>query len=176
MLTWGERIALIVMVILITVVSAGATCNTSSTLDTIRQVHMAVREAGMRADAEIAPRFERQGDICTERAAAAGFSAGSGEEGFAYWRECMEQWYQLRTAVNSFRTSLEELENVYQDIEDRGEADWQHWAGRVVDHGRTLLRLIREVGPDIATDILSTLQEQLDALCRIIQCEEGAES
>ena len=177
MFTWGERVMLFVMLLLVVIMSTGSHCNTRDTLTTIRRVHMGVREAGHLVDDQIAMRLERQGDICIERAEAAGFSAGSGEEGFAYWRQCMEQLYQLVVAVNTFRSSLEELENIYQDVEagERGESDWEYWARRVLDHGRTVLRLARELDVGFDSTTVETLQNQLDVLCRLLRCDEEAD-
>src|SRR4030042_4717511 len=151
MLSWGERIALGVVAVMLILSGFGSHCSTRRTLDTIRQVHSCIREAGRRVDDQVASRIERQGDICIERAAEAGFPADSGEAGMAYWRQCMEDWYEFSVAVNSLRNSLEELENIYNDIEagDRGESDWQYWARRVLDHGRTVLRLLGGIGGGI---------------------------
>lgn len=147
----------------------GSSCQ-SGVMNTIRQVHMGVREAGRLADEEIAPRLENYGDTCIERADEAGFPAGSGSEGMNYWRECMSTYMQLEVAVSSLRTSLEELENIYEDIE-AGRSDksnWERIASRVLDHGRTVLRLCEELGVDIPDGMV----EKLDGLCSIIACEE----
>lgn len=156
----------------------GSSCNTQSTLDTIRDVHMGVREAGRLADEQIAPRLENHGDVCLERAQAAGHGEGSGVEGMAFWRECMEQWIALDAAVTGFRNSLEELENVYQDIEagTAGERDWRYWAARTLDHGRTVLRFVRELEVGLDSELLTSLQTNLDNLCRIIGCDEETSS
>jgi len=159
--------SLVLVLLLATPVYMGASCN--GAMDTIRGVHVGVREAGRVADEQIAPRLENHGDVCLERAEAAGHPAGSGAEGMEFWRECMSTYIQLDAALTGFRTSLEELENVYQDVDAgrRGESDWQHWARRVLDHGRTILRLCGEAGVDIPDG----MQEQLDNLCTLIQCE-----
>ena len=158
---------LLLVLVLLVPIDMGASC--AGPMDSIRSVHMGVREAGRLADEQIASRLENHGDVCIERAEEAGFSAGSGEEGMEFWRECMSTYIQLDTVITAFRMSLEELENVYQDIDAgrRGESDWRYWAKRVLDHGRTILRLCGEVGVDVP----DALQEQLDNLCTVLQCE-----
>jgi len=162
-----RTLAMMLVLLSFAFIAMGASCNNA--MDTIREVHMGVREAGRLADEQIAPRLENHGDVCIERAEAAGHPAGSGAEGMEFWRECMSEYMQLEVAITGFRTSLEELENVYQDIEagQRGESDWQYWARRVLDHGRTVLRLCGDLGLDTPDG----MQAQLDSLCTLIQCE-----
>jgi hypothetical protein len=156
----------------------GAHCNTSSTIDTIRDVHSGVREAGRIADDTLTPLFTNQSYVCLERANDAGYPADSGEPGMQFWRDCMESWMRLEAAVTGMRNSLEELENIYQDIEAgaAGEDDWRYWGARVLDHGRSILRLVRELGVGLDSDILTGLQETLDSLCRLLGCDEEATS
>jgi hypothetical protein len=139
-------------------------------MDTIRSVHMGVREAGRLTDQQIAPRLEAYGDVCIARADAAGFPAGSGAEGMNFWQECMSSYMQLDVAISSFRESLEELEHVYEDVEAgrRGETDWRYWARRALVHGQSILRLCEALELDVP-DEMST---QLGNLCTLIQCEE----
>jgi len=90
----------------------------------------------------------------------------------------MESWNQLRISINEFRSALEELENIYQDVEAgrRDERDWRYWASRVLDHGRTILRFVRELEVGIDSEILESLQRNLDSLCGILSCDEESES
>jgi hypothetical protein len=172
---WRNILVALLMVVLLAPFIGGASCNTQSVLDTIRDVHTGVREAGRLADEQIAPRLENHGDTCIARADAAGLT---GAEGMESWRECMSTYLQLDTAVTSFRNSMEELENVYQDIEagTRGETDWRYWAARVLDHGRTIMRLVRELDVGIDSDVLRGLQTNLDSLCGMLGCDEEATS
>jgi hypothetical protein len=173
---WRNIFVVFILLVFITPILGGASCNTRSVVGTIRTVHMGVREAGMHADEALAPHLEEYGDVCIQHAADAGFGPGSGEEGMAFWRECMEAWLTLETAMSEFRNSLEELENVYADIEAgvRGETDWRYWAGRVLDHGRTILRFIRELDVGLDSTILQELQTNLDSLCRLLGCNQEA--
>jgi len=162
------RVAVLVFALLVTPVVMGANCN--GVMDTIRSTHMGVREAGRLADEQIAPRLENHSDVCIERAEAAGFPAGSGEEGMEFWRECMSTYIRLEQVISSFRTAMEELENVYDDIEAgrAGESDWRYWAARVLDHGRTILRLCEQAGVDVPEG----MQSALDNLCTLLNCDE----
>ena len=172
-----KRTIAILLMVFVCWCCLGSQCTTQSTLDTIRQVHIGVREAGHLADEEIAPRFENKHETCIAEAEEAGYPAGSGQEGMNFWTECMEKWLRLDVAVSAFRNSLEELENVYNDVEagTRGESDWQYWAGRVLDHGRTVLRLVRELEIEgIPDNILEGLQTGLEAICGLLQCNEEA--
>lgn len=171
---WRNLLVVLLLLIVASPVLSGSSCQTASVMDTIRDVHMGVREAGRLADEQIAPHLENHGDTCIERAEAAGHGAGSGSEGMDFWRECMESYLQLDAAITGFRNSLEELENVYNDIEagTRGETDWRYWAARVLDHGRTILRLIRELDIGIDSEVLSGLQSNLDSLCGMLGCDE----
>ena len=141
----------------------------SSAMNNIRTVHMGVREAGRLTDIEIAPRLSAHGEICITRANNAGFGQGSGQEGIEHWYRCMNGYMHLTEAVSAFRTSLEELENIYQDIENgmNRESDWMLWVGRVVDHGRTIIRLC----DDVDLDIPDGFQENLNLLCTMTNCE-----
>lgn len=171
---WRNFLVVLLMMVVLTPLMSGSSCNTQSVLDTIRDVHMGVREAGRLADEQVAPRLTNHSDVCLARAEAAGHGEGSGAEGMEFWRECMSLYLQLDTAITGLRNSLEELENVYQDIEagTRGETDWRYWAARVLDHGRTVLRLVRELEIDVDSEILRGLQTNLDNLCGMLGCDE----
>lgn len=175
----GILVALL-MVVLLTPLMGGSSCQpqVNDVLEVVRDVHMGVREAGVLADEQIAPMLENRGETCIARAEAAGFPANSGLEGMEYWRDCMTTYFQLETAVTGMRTTLEELENVYSDIESgvRGETDWRYWAARVLDHGRTILRLVRELDIGIDSDVLRGMQTNLDSLCGMLGCDAEATS
>jgi hypothetical protein len=175
---WRNIFVVFILVVLISPVLGGASCNTNSVLDTIRDVHTGVREAGRLADEQIGPHLENHGDVCMERSTAAGVGQDSEDAGMEFWQDCMAAYMQLDVAVTGFRSALEELENVYQDIEagTRGETDWRYWAARALDHGRTIIRFVRELDVGIDSDVLRGLQSNLDSLCGMLGCDEEATS
>jgi hypothetical protein len=149
----------------------GAHCNTRSTMESVRQVHSGVRQAFVEIDEELAPRLARAGNQCIAQAEEAGHGPDSGEEGMAFWRECMERWNQLQVAVATSREVFASLEQVYTDIEAglARETDWQVWARQAIAHGRTILRIIGELREDL--DQLDAFRTALENLCDFIGCE-----
>jgi len=165
-----RSIPMIFAVMLMSMMCMGASCNTADTMDTIRSVHMGVREAGRIADEQVAPHLTEYGDTCIARAEAAGHPAGSGQAGMDYWRECMVHYDGLADATEGLRIALEELETIYNDIEagvDRN-ADWNRWIVSALRHGRNIIRFCEL----LELDIPGTLSEQLDNLCVLAQCDE----
>lgn len=170
MLTWGERIVVLTTIILFAFASIGSQCQTRSTIDTIRDVHSGVRGAFASADEFIAPRFDAAGNTCIAQAQAAGLVGQAGADASD---ECMSTWLALDRSVSATREAMAELEEVYEDIDDGREADWQRIALRVLTHGRGVIRLLDEIDIEGADDVISSMREALDQVCALVDCDGG---
>jgi hypothetical protein len=159
-----------VMLALVSPFIGGSSCQTGSTMDTVRDVHTGIRGAFARADEFIAPRFEAAGDACIAEAQAAGLT---GQEGADASDECMSVWLQLDQAVTLTREAMAELEEVYEDIDNGREADWQRIARRVLTHGRNVVRFLDELDIDGADDVISAMRTALDRVCDMVDCDGG---
>lgn len=169
-----QRLTFVVATLLVCLCLSGATCNVHSMMDRVRTAHSTVREAGRVSDEVIHPLVTERDELCIERADAAGFPAGSGQEGMDYWRACMESYYTLVAAIDGVRIALEELEDIYDDIEagvDRN-ASWARWTRSLVRHGRNIVHLCEVLGIDIPDSFTGSL----DTICTLVHCEEGGES
>ena len=171
MLTWGERIAVIIAIVALVFTGVGSTCQTRSTMDTVRDAHTGIRGAFARADEFIAPRFDAAGDTCIAEAQAAGLTGQAGADAAD---ECMSTWLELDRAVSATREGMAELEAVYDDIDNGREADWQAIALRVATHGRNVIRLLDEIDIEGADEVISSMREALDQVCSLINCDGGA--
>jgi len=171
MLIWGERIAVIIAIVVLAFMSIGSTCQTRSAMDTVRDAHTGIRGAFARADEFIAPRFDVAGDTCIAQAQAAGLTGQAGADASD---ECMSTWLELDRAVSATREGMAELEAVYDDIDNGREADWQNIARRVLVHGRNVVRLLDEVDIDGADEVISSMREALDQVCSLVDCDGGA--
>ena len=120
-------------------------CQTKSTMERVRKVHMGVREAFRATDEFIAPRLEDAADVCIRRA-----------ETPHHADECMRKWLELDDALSLVRESLASLEVVYDNIDrtKTGEADWKYWALQVLRHGRSVIRIIAEIDIEGADRII----------------------
>jgi len=152
------------MVLVLAPIMMASSCQTDAAMNRIRQVHTGVREAFIRADEFIAPRFEMAGDLCIEQSSSAEESD-----------ECMRLWLRLDVVMSMSREALAELENVYNNIEtgSSGEADWQYWVLQVLTHGRVLLHVLDELNLNGADLIIGGIRDALDQICQFANCEGG---
>jgi hypothetical protein len=171
MLTWGERIAVIVAIVALVFTGIGSTCQTRSAMDTVRDAHTGIRGAFARADEFIAPRFDAAGDTCIAQAQAAGLTGQAGADASD---ECMSTWLELDRAVSATREGMAELEEVYEDIDNGRQTEWEHIAVRVLTHGRNVVRLLDELDIDGADEVISSMREAIDQVCSLVNCDGGA--
>ena len=159
-----------VMIVFVSLFVGGASCQ-GSAMDTVRDAHTGIRGAFARADEFVAPRFDAAGDTCIARSVASGLTGQAGADDADV---CMAKWLELDTAISATREAMAELEEVYDDIDNGRDADWQTIAMRVLSHGRQIVRLLDELDIDGADDVISSMREALDQICSMVNCEGGS--
>lgn len=155
-------------VLMLSLLSMASQCQTQSTLSHIREAHTIIRESFVQTDDFVSPRFEARGDECIAQGEAQGLT---GQALVDASNECMGPWLRLDEIIATVRESLAELENVYEDIENGREADWQRIAVRIVDHAHSILAILDELNIDEADSVVAEIRHAVDLVCQITHCE-----
>lgn len=166
------RSFLIVFLILVVVspVLGGASCQRNTAMDVVRDAHTGLRGAMIRADEFIADGFDDAGDTCIVRTQATGLTGQAASDDSDV---CMSTWLQLDTAIAAIREAMAELEEVYEDIDNGRESDWEVIALRVLTHARGVIRLLDELDIAGADEVIAAMREAIDQVCSFISCNGG---